>query len=314
VQNIFVRLRAARQAGHFFKVQFASGKYFVRLMSSLPTVDPIAASATEEEKISLHEAKFVAPRKIDSSWDLTKIAHQHTLPEYDRATGTFVWQRDTSGATEILGKITTWQQSCPMVELNIWRVDLVTGRPTMRYSSFAGWSTSCEVEIWRPDSIDSTTDDTKARTRTMTYQDDVLVSDETRGAIDWPTIERKLIVDDTCGLMPPAPAPIGTSAEIEASDLQLALSPETKQVEAYFKMYVPKTKTFDPKFVESRRTTSEAYVWGCVVDAVSIYTKYNHQDVQITIKTSDKTRKRDYDRFTDVDICNNGSLLYHRGD
>lgn len=74
-------------------------------MASSPTADPVARAASEgkklyeeeeeeEEKTSLHETKFVAPQKIDSAWDLTKVAHQHTLPEYDHATRAFGCERN----------------------------------------------------------------------------------------------------------------------------------------------------------------------------------------------------------------------------
>ena len=182
------------------------------------------AAAAETKDPTTDPAWFAAPRTIDSAWDLAKIAHHQTLPEYDPATRSFVWRRDESGATEICGSIATWQQSCPRVEVSVWRVDRAIGRPIMCYRSSASWGSSCEVELWSPDSASSggvVATDAKARTRTMVYQSEQLVYVIDKNGLEWPPIERKLLIDDACGLMPPAPTKSSGSAERDLADAEL---------------------------------------------------------------------------------------------
>jgi hypothetical protein len=180
------------------------------------------AAAAETKDPTTDPAWFAAPRTIDSAWDLAKIAHHQTLPEYDPATRSFVWRRDESGATEICGSIATWQQSCPRVEVSVWRVDRAIGRPIMCYRSSASWGSSCEVELWSPDSASSGGGGgAKARTRTMVYQSEQLVYDIDKSGLEWPPIERKLLIDDACGLMPPAPTKSSGSAERDLADAEL---------------------------------------------------------------------------------------------
>jgi hypothetical protein len=179
-------------------------------------------TGTRPERRVLAPANFRPPLLFPSKWDIDKIVNYQALPVYQslegdgEEKGAWVWRQRSDCV--LAGRIVTRHRGGDFeVEVLVHWVKRETGEVIARYASYSGKRQPPRVTMelqWFAPRIGDDDDDGKSETKNSccvraVYRDDRLSSTSTRPEV-WPrvsvTTAPTLVVNDTCKLVPAAPA------------------------------------------------------------------------------------------------------------